>query len=108
MIPLNAAKFKKVTLDAAQSVTPQILPARILVSGNVAAVENEIRCFILDLPLAFLEDTTSAFLSVHVFMRHDTNTQMPNVHDIVSLKGRVLHIDENRVIVLLDSFMSLQ
>jgi hypothetical protein len=55
-------------MDCQEKVTPKILPARILVTGSVAAIENEISCFILDLRLAFLEDTMSEYLSVHVFL----------------------------------------
>jgi hypothetical protein len=90
-------------MDCQEKVTPKILPARILVTGSVAAIENEISCFILDLRLAFLEDTTSEYLSVHVFLKREQESHregyikqtMPHLHDIVSVKGRILDIDEN-------------
>lgn len=88
----------------------QLLPAHILIVGSVTAVEPEIRCFTLNLRQAFLENTTTAFISVSVFITRDDNPPriMPPRHSIVAIKGHLLDIDENRVTVILDNVLLLQ
>jgi hypothetical protein len=105
-----------VPLDCEESVSPKQLPARILVTGSVDAIEDEIRCFVLDLRQAFLEDTTTSLLSVFVFMpRERTSVEeadvvyaLPKLHQIVSITGQLLSVDENRLFILLDSLTTLE
>ncbi|KAN0140665.1 hypothetical protein V8E53_001492 [Lactarius tabidus] len=112
----HAHQFEKVPLDCEESISPKQLPARILVTGSVDAIEDEIRCFVLDLRQAFLEDTTTSLLSVFIFMpRERTSVEeahvvyaLPKLHQIVSITGRLLSVDENRLFILLDTLTTLE
>jgi hypothetical protein len=79
------------------------------VVGCVAAVEDKIGCFILNLHQAFFKETTPRFLSIFAFTPRDEVTPQlsPQLHDIVSVKGRLLHIDENRVTIILEKLTTL-
>jgi hypothetical protein len=102
-------QLQRVRLDSEETIYPEQLPAHIIVVGCVAAGEDEIGCFILNLQQAFFEQTTTRFLSLFAFTPRDEITPQlsPRLHDIVSIKGRVLYIDENRVTLVLEKITTL-
>ena len=84
----------------------------ILLTGHVAAIKPDIGCFIFDLRQSFLDEPIASFLTVHVFFAqgpveadHPAPAQhMPEVGNILSLKGRLLNSEDNRLTIVLDVF----
>ena len=89
---------------------PNILPAHILVTGHVVAVEPEISSFIINLRQSFLDEPILTFLAIHIFFARESGTvlHMPSLGDILTLKARVLSIEDDRFTVVLDKLTSLR